>query len=94
MGLYRRDRNEEERGASSYNLQCKRLDSARADWSVMLTYSDFPAGCCTHFPFVPRLAEKLTRRKFPGPGPDSPGITMLAREKSGGEERGLNRALN
>ena len=56
------------RRASLYNMQCKRLDSARADWSVRVTYSDFRAGCCTNLTFVLRLAEKLTSRKFPGPG--------------------------
>ena len=38
--------------ASLYNIQCKRLDSARADWSVMVTYSDFRAGCRSNFPFL------------------------------------------
>ena len=68
MGLDRGARNAEERRASLYNLQSKRLDSARADWSIMVTYSDFRAGCCTNLPFVLRLAENLTSRKFRGPG--------------------------
>ena len=33
----------------------------------MVTYSDFRARCCTNLPFVLRLAEKLTSRKFPEP---------------------------
>ena len=71
-------RNEEERSASLYNLQCKRLDSARADWLVMVTYRDFRGGCCTNLPFVLRLAQKLTSRKFPGPEPERAIVAIVA----------------
>ena len=71
MDMDRGGRNEEERRTrlrNVYNLQCKRLDSAGTDPSLMVTCSDFRAGCCTNLLFALRFAEKLTSRKFPGPG--------------------------
>ena len=51
--------------------------TSRAHWAVMVTYSDFRAGCCTNFPSVLRLTEELTSRKFPGPAQPSPALSLV-----------------